>query len=212
MGVSVLNNNLIGLIKHGVIKMKVSMILATDLCGGIGLHNSLPWRCKEDMLMFKQITLHKPVIMGRKTFESIGKPLSDRLNIVVTTQATVYSDKCQHDYVVYVESPFDALWEAQRWLESNGKDPYGEDEVMVIGGASVYEEFLPIVETVYLTTIYKDFECDVYIDRILQDIENQFDMYIYNAYFDEVNWCNVSFSKGDRINGSDIGDIINILR
>lgn len=193
--------------------MKVSMILATDVCGGIG---SLPWRCKEDMLMFKQITLHKPVIMGRKTFESIGKPLSDRLNIVVTTQATVYRDKCQHDCVVYVKSPFDALWEAQRWLESNGKDPYGEDtsgedEVMVIGGVSLYEEFLPIVETVYLTTICKDFECDVYIYGLLQEIENQFDMYVYNASFDEVNCCYVSFSKGDKINGCDIGDIINIL-
>lgn len=188
------------------------MILATDIHGGIGLHNSLPWRCKEDMLMFKQITLHKPVIMGRKTFESIGKPLPDRLNIVVTTQNPSDIDNCHHDDVVYVNSPFDALWEAQRWLESNGKDPYGEDEVMVIGGASVYEEFLPIVETVYLTTLNKDFYCDVNIKDLLQDIENQFDMNTYKTYFDEVNYCNVSFSKGDRINGSDIDDIINILR
>lgn len=193
------------------------MIVATDIHGGIGLHNSIPWHCKEDMLMFKQITLHKPVIMGRKTFESIGKPLSDRLNIVVTTQNPSDIDNCQHGCIVYVESPFDALWEAQRWLESNGKDPYGEytsgeDEVMVIGGASVYEEFLPIVETVYLTTLHKEFDCDVNIKDLLQDIENQFDMNTCKTYFDEVNCCNVSFSKGDRINGADIDDIINIMR
>lgn len=98
------------------------------------------------MKRFKDLTLGKPVVMGRKTFESIGKPLPDRKNIILTREKSYKSEEC-----VVVHSVDEALRAA--------KD---NEEVMVIGGEQIFREFLPIANKMYLTFIEQDFEGDSY--------------------------------------------------
>lgn len=119
--------------------MKYSMVLAADLNNVIGVNNKLAYNLKEDMRYFKQITLKHIVVMGRSTFESIGKVLPDRTNVILT------SDK---NYEVEGAHIFNNIEDLKRWLHDTN-----EPEVMIIGGKSIYEEFLPIVDKIYLTRI-----------------------------------------------------------
>lgn len=128
--------------------MPVAIIVAT--CGpswGIGLNNSMPWQHKEDTEFFKARTTGNVVIMGRKTYESMGRPLPNRTNIVVS------SKKVDHPHVFTADSVDSALDLAQ---------PFGKGDVYVIGGESIYRQFLPYVDIVLRTDIpdngYKDFD------------------------------------------------------
>jgi dihydrofolate reductase len=125
--------------------MKISLIVAVSENGTIGRNNGLPWRLPLDLRRFKQLTLGKPVIMGRKTWESIGRPLPGRKNIILTRDEALEAPGC-----VVVRSTGAALAEA------------GEAaEIMIIGGASLYEAFLPEAQTVYLTRVQGEVEGDV---------------------------------------------------
>lgn len=116
----------------------ISLIAAMDKNRVIGTDDGkLPWHLPADLKHFKSVTLGKPVIMGRKTFESIGKPLPERLNIVMTRDV-----RYKVEGSVVVHSPEDAL-------KAAGDAP----EVMVIGGAEVFAEFLPHARRMYLTLI-----------------------------------------------------------
>lgn len=126
--------------------MLISLIAAMDRNGVIGKDNSLPWQLPEDMKRFKELTLGKLVIMGRKTFESIGKPLPNRTNIVITKNKNYKAKGC-----IVVHSSDQALNAAK-----------GNKEVMIIGGEQIFREFLPIANRMYLTFIDKDFEGDAY--------------------------------------------------
>lgn len=126
--------------------MIISLIAAIGRNKVIGRDNSLPWKLPEDMKRFKELTSGKPVIMGRKTFESIGKPLPNRKNIILTREKNYKVDDC-----VVVNSVDEALKAAK-----------GSEEVMIIGGAQIYKEFLPIANKMYLTFIDEDFEGDAY--------------------------------------------------
>lgn len=112
----------------------------------IGKNNSLPWKLPEDMKRFKEITSGKPVIMGRKTFESIGKPLPKRLNIIITRDKNYKAEGC-----VVANSMGRALKAAE-----------GNEEAMVIGGEQIFREFLPTANKMYLTFIDGDFEGDAH--------------------------------------------------
>lgn len=103
----------------------------------IGLDNKMPWHLPADLQFFKRMTLGKPVIMGRKTYQSIGRPLPDRSNIVLTRDETL-----QIEGVSCVQTVQQALDIVQ-----------GVEEVMVIGGATLYEQFLPQAKRLYLTFI-----------------------------------------------------------
>ena len=111
----------------------------------IGNENKLVWNIPADMKRFRQITSRKSVVMGRKTFESIGKPLPNRINIIITRDKNYKAEGC-----IVVHSLDESLKAA------------GPGEVMVIGGAQIYNEFLPIAHKMYLTFIEKDFEGDAY--------------------------------------------------
>jgi len=113
----------------------------------IGIKNSLPWKLPADMKWFRQHTLGKPVVMGRKTYESFGaRPLPDRLNIVVTRDANYDAGKA-----TVATSIDDAIQKA------------GDvDEIMIIGGASFYEQTLPIADRMYLTEVDADIEGDAW--------------------------------------------------
>ncbi|HSM29272.1 MAG TPA: type 3 dihydrofolate reductase [Woeseiaceae bacterium] len=133
--------------------MRISLVVAASKNNVIGRDRGLPWHLPDDLRHFKRLTVGKPVIMGRRTFESIGRPLPDRRNIVMTRDANYAADGC--DVVTSVEEALDAA--------------QGAGEVMVIGGGQVYRDFLPHADRVYLTRVQADVEGDTYfrdIDRI----------------------------------------------
>ena len=126
--------------------MIISFVVAMSKNRVIGKNNSIPWKMPADMKHFKELTTGKPVIMGRKTYESIGKPLPNRTNIIITRDQNYKAENC-----IVVHSVDEAL-----------KASEGSAEVMVIGGAQIYKEFLPKANKIYLTLIDADFEGDAY--------------------------------------------------
>lgn len=131
--------------------MKLAIIVAAAKNGVIGIENRLPWHLPQDLKYFKSVTMGKPVIMGRKTYESIGRSLPGRMNIVVTRDK---SWNASSDLVV-VHSLDDALKVA-------ACNELGAEEAVVIGGAQIYREALPLVDRVYLTEVGIEPEGDAF--------------------------------------------------
>jgi len=125
---------------------KVSLIVAMAGNRVIGRKNQLPWRLPADLQHFKALTMGKPIVMGRKTWESIGRPLPGRTNIVVTRDVGYQAEGC-----VVVHSVDQALEVAE-----------GSDEVMVIGGANLYQQCLDRADRLYLTQVMADIEGDTW--------------------------------------------------
>lgn len=131
--------------------MRVSLIAALSENGVIGKNNKLPWHYPEDLKYFKRITLNKPVIMGRKTWESMGgRPLPERHNIVLTHDRTFTAKDCT---VVHTKA---AAWEA---CGSN-------EEIMIIGGEKIFQLFLEDASRLYLTIIHEQIEGDTFFPKI----------------------------------------------
>lgn len=128
--------------------MKIAMIAAMANDRVIGKDNQMPWHMPADLAHFKRTTLGKPVIMGRKTYESIGRALPGRLNIVITTDINY-----QLDDAVVVNAIEPALQKAQE-TET--------EEVMIIGGGKIYASLLPKADRLYLTQIELDTEGDTH--------------------------------------------------
>lgn len=131
---------------HKVFVMLISLIAAMDRNHAIGRDGAMPWHLPADLQFFKRVTLGKPVIMGRKTYDAIGRPLPGRLNIVVTRDPLW---RAEGVYVVH--SLEDAFLAAAEY-----------EEVMVIGGANLYAQVLPEADRLYLTKIEGEFEADTY--------------------------------------------------
>ena len=131
--------------------MRTSIITAMDDNRAIGYKNALPWYCPEDLEYFKNTTMGKPVIMGRKTFESLKKPLPGRLNIVMRRTGTVRNA----DTVALVSSLSRALELAKST---------GSDEVFIIGGAEIYSLVLEenIIDRMYITHVVGKHKADTY--------------------------------------------------
>lgn len=129
--------------------MIISIIVAMADNMIIGDKNSLPWNLPADMKYFRKITLGKPIIMGAKTFESIGKALPNRKNIILSHDKNYRAKGC-----VVVASIEQALEE----VEEN-------EEVMIAGGASVYKQFLPLANRLYLTFVHHNFKGDTYFPK-----------------------------------------------
>lgn len=127
----------------------ISMIWAMGRNNALGCKNRMPWYIPADFAYFKKVTMGKPVIMGRKTFESIGKPLPGRKNIVITRDTGYNPQGC-----IVVNS----IEKAMEYTE--------EKEVFIIGGAEIYKEFLPIADRLYITLIEKEFEADAFFPEI----------------------------------------------
>lgn len=133
---------------------RLSLIVACGIGGVIGKANQLPWRLPQDLQYFKKITLGKPVIMGRKTFESIGRPLPGRMNIVVTRQAS---------------------WPAPAGVKTAASIPLALElartsgnvsEIMVIGGEQIYRACLPEADRVYRTDVQVEVEGDAFFPQL----------------------------------------------
>ena len=132
--------------------MKLSIIVAQAQNRVIGINNNLPWHLPEDLRYFKQVTMGKPIIMGRKTFDSIGRPLPGRTNIVITRDGSY-----QPEGVKVVNS-----LEAARELAESICTIDGCDEAMVIGGAQIYEQALSLADRLYLTQVHADVNGDAW--------------------------------------------------
>jgi dihydrofolate reductase len=126
----------------------ISFIFAMDENQLIGRGNELPWHLPADLQHFKRVTMGRPVIMGRKTFESIGRPLPGRKNVILTRQQDYSADGC--DVIHSIEE-----------LAS-----YGVDELFVIGGAQLFAKLLPMARRMYVTRIGHAFEGDAYFPEI----------------------------------------------
>jgi len=129
--------------------MSLSIIVAMAENRVIGVDNSLPWHLPGDMKWFRRHTLGKPVVMGRKTFESIGKPLPERDNIVVTRNPGYEAPGCR------VVASIDEAVEAA-----------GEGEVMILGGAELYRQILPRADRLYLTLVHAEIDGDAFFPEI----------------------------------------------
>ncbi len=134
--------------------VEIALILARAQNGVIGREGDLPWQLSEDLKFFKRTTLGKPVVMGRKTFESIGKPLPGRTNIIITRDG---SYECEG---AIVTTSFEAALDAAR----ADAEKTGAREIIIAGGGEIYREALSYAERVYLTEVHADVEGDVMFD------------------------------------------------
>ena len=134
--------------------MLLSLIVAHTHGRVIGRDNQIPWHMPRDLRHFRRVTLSKPIIMGRKTFESIGHPLPKRTNIVLTRQADFAPAG-----ILVAHTPAEALALARAHLDET-------QEVVVIGGTAVYNTFLPQADRIYLTLIDADIAGDAYFPEL----------------------------------------------
>lgn len=130
--------------------MNISIIAAADEKGAIGFKGNIPWHLPADFKRFKGLTMGHPVIVGQKTFESIGKPLPRRTNIVVSNIPDYRAEGClvAHSFEDAVRLAGDA------------------DEVFAIGGGQIYKLAMPVAQTIYLTRVHGTFEGDVFFPDI----------------------------------------------
>jgi len=161
--------------------MKISIVVAMAANGVIGRDNQLPWHLPADLKHFKQTTMGKPILMGRKTWESIGRPLPGRNNIVITRDNDFTAEGC-----VVVGSIEAAMLAAGE-----------QDELMVIGGAELYRQLLPRAETIYLTRIHETFDGDTRFPEISNSEWHQVARSDYEA--DENNPYDYSFIRLERV-------------
>jgi len=122
----------------------ISLVVAVADNGVIGSNNTLPWRLPNDLQRFKAITMGKPIVMGRKTYDSIGKALPGRQNIVITRRSDLIIAGCT--VVTSVDAALQCTSES--------------DEVMIIGGAEIYRSALPHAQRIYLTQVHADIQGD----------------------------------------------------
>jgi len=151
----------------------VTLIVALDAARGIGIRNALPWRLPEDLAHFKRLTTGHAIVMGRKTFDSIGRPLPNRRNIVVTRNRD-----WRHDGVVSATSLAQAIELA------------GDDEIFVIGGAQIFDEALPLATRMVVTEIARTFECDTFFPAI---DATRWRETARETYHSEANACDYAF-------------------
>lgn len=131
--------------------MNISLIAAMTEEGVIGKDGGLPWNIPEELQYFRTMTLNKPVIMGRRTFESMGKrPLANRPNIIFTRDPFFVAPNC-----TIVRTVEEVLKQCER-----------DDEIMVIGGTDIYKLFLPLASRLYMTIIHERYVGDTYFPNV----------------------------------------------
>jgi dihydrofolate reductase len=130
--------------------VSISLIVAVSTNNVIGVRGELPWHISEDLRRFRKLTTGKPMVMGRKTFDSIGQPLPERRNIVITRDPEFTAPGC--DIVASPDAAIELVGEAA--------------DVMVIGGSQIYAAFLPRARRIYLTRIHAHIDGDTYFEKL----------------------------------------------
>jgi dihydrofolate reductase len=133
----------------------ISIIVATGTKGQLGLNGSIPWDNKKDLERFKYLTLRKPVIMGRKTYESIGKPLVGRQNIIITSDKNYFAPMC--NVSSDVRNAIVALSQSGNRFNN---------EIIIIGGESIYSQVMDLVDIIYLTHVPYNGPADTWMPAI----------------------------------------------
>lgn len=132
----------------------IAIVVAVAENNVIGKDNQLIWHLPSDLKHFKNITMGHPMLMGRKTYESIGKPLPGRTTIIITRQPDFNAEGC-----IVVNSIQEAISEAKQL----------DEQAYLIGGAEIYRQALDVTDTIYLTRIYHSFEGDTFFPEIKED-------------------------------------------
>ena len=164
--------------------MRVSLIVAASANNVIGVQGELPWRLPDDLKRFKQITTGKPIVMGRLTWTSIGRPLPDRQNIVISRDAGLEAPGCE-----VVSSPNAAV-------EVAGD----AEELMIIGGGQIYREFLPRANRIYMTRVAVSIEGDAYFPELADNEWTETSREAHPA--DETHECSFEIICLDRTDAS----------
>lgn len=133
---------------------QITIVVAVSENNAIGKNNQLLWHLPADLKHFKNITIGNTIIMGRKTYDSIGKPLPNRRNIVITRQQGLHLEGIE-----VVNSLEDALSLCE-----------AEDDVFIIGGAEIYKQALPQVHKIELTRVHREFEADAFFPELDNEI------------------------------------------
>jgi len=154
----------------------ISLIVAASMNNVIGAKGDLPWRLSGDLKRFKALTMGKPIVMGRKTYESIGRPLPGRQNVVITRNPDFVADGC--DVVSSVDAAVEVAGDAE--------------EIMIIGGSHIYNAFLPRADRIYLTRVQTEVEGDAYLPDLDNDSWHQVSAEVHAA--DDANDHGVVFS------------------
>ena len=136
--------------------MRISLIAAASENNVIGHKNSLPWHLPDDFKFFKEKTDGHPVITGRKNFESMGRPLPSRRNIVITRQPNYTAEGC--DVVSSLEEALELAKENE------------DEEIFIIGGGQIYNISMEVANRIYLTRIHAEIEGDVFFPEIDEDV------------------------------------------
>ncbi|PRC91230.1 dihydrofolate reductase [Solimicrobium silvestre] len=157
---------------------ELTIIVAYDAKRGIGINNTLPWRLPEDLARFKRITTGHAIIMGRKTFASIGRPLPNRRNIVLTRNTD-----WQQDGVEVVNSLPAAL------------QLIGNTDAFIIGGADIYAQALPLCSQLLVTEIHQDVECDAFFPAIDQDVWQETERTTFHSEQNAFDYAFVTYTK-----------------
>ncbi len=150
--------------------MSVSIIVAMSNNKAIGKDNDLPWKLSNDLKRFKTLTSGKTVIMGRKCYESIGRPLPNRKNVIITRNTEYSAEGCEirHD-----------LAEAIKEFNIEG------EELFIIGGSDIYKESFPIADKLYLTRVLAEVEGDVFLEGL---VESDWKLIAFEGNFEENNF------------------------
>ena len=143
--------------------MIISLIVAMDERGGIGLQQRLPWRLSADLKRFKSLTMGHHLIMGRKTYQSIGRLLPGRTTIIITRNPNYTAPGCPGENCLIAQSLQQALALASE------RD---EDEVFIIGGGQIFKQSLPLADRIYLTQVHAQLDADTFFPPLDQ---NQWD-------------------------------------
>jgi dihydrofolate reductase len=133
--------------------MSISFIFAMDRNRAIGVNNKLPWHLPGDLKFFKNVTMGHPILMGRKTYESIGKPLPGRRNVILTQNTAYQAEGCE-----VIHSVDEAI------------EAFRDQELFVIGGAEIFKLFASHVNRMYITYIEDEFEADTFMSDL--DLSN----------------------------------------
>lgn len=149
----------------------------------IGKNNQLPWHLPADLKHFKAITTGNPILMGRKTYESIGKPLPNRTNIIITRDTNFTAPGC---FVVNSIEKAITLASEQ-----------GSKEIFIIGGAEVYRQLLPHIERIYLTLVHSNIDGDTYFPELDPNVWHELNRETHAA--DEANGYAYSFIELGRV-------------
>jgi dihydrofolate reductase len=157
-------------------KLHVALIAAMGKNGEIGCDNKLLWNIKEDMNWFRRHTMNKVVVMGRKTYESIGRPLKGRLNVVLTRD----TDYDPHPDVLVRYDLAQVFFEFRNELE-----------LMVIGGETIYRQCLPFANRLYLTEVDKEFDADAFFP--------EYDKTTWTQYFEQEGTEDVGFNYSFKV-------------